>query len=101
MVGGIVGSFLGIAGGAVGTYFSIKNTAGPRERAFMIRAAAVAWVAIAVFLLGLLLLPTPWTWLLWLPYGIVLPLSIRWGNRRQQQIRRDEKGSRASGPSRT
>lgn len=101
MVGGIVGSFLGIAGGAVGTYFSIKNTAGPRERAFMIRAAAVAWVAIAVFLLGLLLLPTPWKWLLWLPYGIVLPLSIRWGNRRQQQIRRDEKGSRASGPSRT
>ena len=28
---------LGVLGGAIGTYFSIKNTSGPRERAFMVR----------------------------------------------------------------
>jgi hypothetical protein len=29
MAGGIIGAAIGIAGGAVGTYFSIKNTRGP------------------------------------------------------------------------
>ena len=90
MAGGIVGGGLGLAGGVVGTYFSIKNTSGPRERAFMIRASAVAWVAVTVFLAGLLLLPKPYNWLLWIPYGIALPLSIRSLNRRQQQIRAEE-----------
>ena len=90
MAGGIVGGGLGLAGGVVGTYFSIKNTSGPRERAFMIRASAVAWVAVTVFLAGLLLLPKPYNWLLWILYGIALPLSIRSLNRRQQQIRAEE-----------
>lgn len=35
-VGGIIGGIIGLAGGAVGTYASIKNTGGPRERQFMV-----------------------------------------------------------------
>ena len=89
-IGGIVGGLLGLAGGIIGTYFSIKNTNGPRERAFMVRAAAVCWVAILVFLALLLTLPNPYRWLLWIPYGILLPLAIIYGNRRQQAIRQEE-----------
>ena len=37
LVGGILGSVLGCAGGAIGTYFSVKNTNGPLERRFMVR----------------------------------------------------------------
>lgn len=90
VIGGIAGGVVGLAGGIIGTYFGIKNTAGPRERAFMIRVAVVTWVLIAAFLAGMLLIPQPYKWLLWIPYGFVLAAGIRWGNRRQQQIRAEE-----------
>ena len=89
IVGGIVGSILGVAGGLIGTYFSIKNTNGPRERAFMIRSAIVCWIGVAIFLAALLLLPQARLWL-WIPYGILLPLGIRYGSRKQMAIRREE-----------
>ena len=95
IVGGVIGGTIGLAGGAIGTYFSIRNTRGPGERSFMIRMSAVAWAAISAFLAGLLLLPKPYNFLLWVPYGIALPLAIRWCNRRQLQIRASEAASRA------
>ena len=53
-------------------------------------------VALLGFVL-MLVLPSPWRWLLWIPYGILLPTGIIFGNRRHQQIRRAEAG--ASTPS--
>jgi hypothetical protein len=96
LIGGLIGGGIGLVGGAVGTYFSIKNTLGPRERSFMIRVSAIAWVLITLFLVGLMTLPKPYNFLLWVPYGIALPLSIRWCNRRQLAVRADERASRAS-----
>lgn len=96
VVGGIIGSVGGIAGGAIGTYFSIKNTNGPRERSFMIRMSAVVWAGVSIFLVGLMLLPKPYNLLLWLPYGVALPLGISWSNRRQLQIRAEEAAMRES-----
>ena len=92
MVAGIIFSVsLGLSGGAIGTYFSIKNTSGPRERAFMIRVSIVTWIAVSIFVAALILLPKPYNWLLWIPYGIALPLTIiRW-NKRQMEIRNEEK----------
>jgi hypothetical protein len=90
LVGGIVGATIGVLGGLVGTYFSIRNTAGPRERRFMIRVAIVAWIAVSAFVAGLLLLPKPYNLLLWIPYGIALPSGILWCNRRQRLIRGEE-----------
>lgn len=92
MIGGVVGGVVGLAGGIAGTYFSIRNTRGRRERAFMGRAAAVTWAAILAFLIGLLLLPPPYNALLWVPYGLALAFGIRWMNRRQAQIRAEEQG---------
>ncbi len=94
LIGGLVGGAIGIAGGAAGTYFSIKNTNGPRERAFMIRVSVVTWFVISAFLAGLLLLPRPYNWFLWIPYGIALPLSIIRLNRRQARIRSEEGGGK-------
>lgn len=89
-IGGIGGAALGVLGGVIGTYFGIKNTAGPRERAFMIRAAALAWIAIAAFLIALWWTPLPYRDGLWVSYVLALPLAIRAGNRRQAQIRHEE-----------
>jgi hypothetical protein len=93
LIGGLIGGVLGLLGGAVGTYFSIKNTAGPRERMFMVQVAIVAWVGVTAFVVGLLMLPQPYNFLLWVPYGIALPLGILWSNRRQRCIRSEEETS--------
>jgi uncharacterized membrane protein YfcA len=90
LIGGIGGAVIGLIGGVIGTYFSIRNTDGPRERAFMVKSAVVFWVAALVFLGLLLLLPNPVRWFVWIPFGILLPLGIVYGNRRQQAIRREE-----------
>lgn len=98
LVGGIAGGVLGVAGGVVGTWCSIRNTNGPRERAFMIRAAAICWVGVLLFLGLLLALPSPYRWLMWIPYSIFLPLGIVFGNRRQQAIRLQEAQDPAQPP---
>ena len=98
LIGGIIGGGLGVLGGAIGTYFSIKNTAGPRERAFMIRVAFVTWVLVTAFVCGLFALPRPFNFLLWVPYGIALPLTILWCNRRQGRIRAEEAVSNRQKP---
>lgn len=96
-IGGIAGGLIGLAGGIIGTYFSIRNTQGPRERAFMVRSALVCWVAILAFLALLFSIPDPYRGFLWIPYGILLPLAIIYGNRRQQAIRSEEARGRQPG----
>jgi len=93
LAGGMLGSALGVMGGAVGTYFSIKNTAGPRERSLMIGVSVAVWIAVSAFLAGVMLLPPPFNLLTWVPYVIALLLSIRWLNRRHLQIRAEEAAS--------
>jgi uncharacterized protein (DUF983 family) len=89
-IGGIIGCGIGLAGGILGTYCSIKNTNGPRERAFMIKASAVFWIVGIIFISLLLVLQSPYKWFLWLPYSIFLPISIHFANRRLTQIKQDE-----------
>jgi hypothetical protein len=88
-VGGIVGSLLGVAGGLIGTYFSIKNTNGPRERAFMIRSAILCWIGVGLFLAVMFFVPQARLWI-WIPCFILLPFGIRYGNKKQMAIRREE-----------
>ena len=89
-IGAIIGGIVGIAGGAVGTYFSIKNTNGPKERAFLINASASFWFFGIIFITLLFVLPSPYQWLLWIPYGIILPISIRVMNKRLSKIKQEE-----------
>ena len=93
LIGALIGCVIGLAGGVIGTYFGIKNTKGPRERGFMVKASVILWIAMGVFLALLLLLPSPYRWFMWIPYGILLPLGIIFGNRRLAQIRAGESKS--------
>ena len=88
-VGAIIGSLIGIAGGWIGTYFSIKNTKGPLERAFMIRSAITCWFGVGGFLAVLVFVPRARIWI-WILYGIMLSLGIRYMNAKQAAIRREE-----------
>ena len=87
------GCLTGLAGGILGTWASIRNTNGPRERAFVVKASAIMWLAGIIFLTLMFALPMPWRYLLWIPYGILLPLGIITWNRAQQRIRIDEAGA--------
>lgn len=93
IIGGILGAILGIGGGVVGTWFSIKNTKGPLERAFMIKASVIAWIAISVFLILMFVVPNPYRLWLWVPYGILLPLGIIKTNKRVAEIREIERAT--------
>ncbi|MDD5705249.1 MAG: hypothetical protein PHR35_04950 [Kiritimatiellae bacterium] len=53
----------------------------------------VVWLACALFLTLMFLLPMPWRFLLWIPYGILLPVGVISLNRTQQRIRREEAGT--------
>jgi serine/threonine protein kinase len=54
---GLAGSVAGVGGGLIGTYFSIKNTKGPRARAFVIKVSVLCWSFVLVFVLGMCLIP--------------------------------------------
>ena len=91
LIGAIVGCVIGLIGGMIGTHMSIKNTNGPKERAFMIRGAVWFWIGAIVFLTLLLTIPRPYNFLVWLPYGIALPLAIITINKKQARLRQEEK----------
>ena len=88
--GGILGGLIGILGGVIGTYFSVKNTKGPRERAFVIRTSIGGWVGVSIFVLAMWLVPIPYKFGLVPVYIVALLLGIRHWNKRQAAIRAAE-----------
>ena len=97
-MGSIGGGLLGIVGGIIGSYFSIKNTNGPRERQFTIKLSAVVWVAVTLFLVLMFAIPRPYNALLWIPYAILLPIGIKYWNRKQIEIRKIESAEQGVAP---
>ncbi len=95
LIGAVVGSAVGVLGGILGTYFGIKNTGGPRERAFVVRASAAGWLLVIAFVAGMWLIPHPQRPWLWPAYAVLLLLGVFAWNRRQFQIRQKESGHRA------
>ena len=94
-VGGILGSLLGVLGGLMGTYFTIKNTKGPRERAFTIKGDIICWLFAVSLVAGMWLIPFWYNMLLWGPYAVLLLLGIRKWNLTQFRIRQEESGQSA------
>jgi Ca2+/Na+ antiporter len=90
--GGILGGVIGVMGGVIGTYFTIKNTKGPRERAFVVKGSIVCWLFVIGFIAGMWLIPQWYSLLLVVPYVIVLVLGIRKWNQTQLRIRQEESG---------
>lgn len=89
-----LGALIGLLGGAVGTWFSIRNTQSAEERAFVARAALLLWVALLVCggLPMVMALLGFWPfWVLSITMSVVwigLGPFILWANRRQAAVRR-------------
>ena len=95
-IGGIVGSLVGIVAGVLGTYCGIKNTQGPRERAFMVKCAIICWAYVLGYLLLLITVPRPYGWFLSIPYALLLCVGIVYANPIQQRIRQEESRNQPS-----
>jgi hypothetical protein len=93
--GAILGSTIGVLGGIFGTWMSVHNTQAPAERAFAIRCAIGTWLFVGAFLLGLFLIPSPYNYLLWIPYPILLILGILWMNAKQAAMRKTDQAAKA------
>src|SRR5688572_30344430 len=81
MAVGLAGGVIWVMGGVIGTDFSIRNTTRPRERALMLRLAALCWAWLAGMAAWLFLMPRPWnqaTILLNLPLPLSTPRMSRW-----------------------
>ena len=90
MKSGLIGALVGVLGGIIGTYFGIKNTKGPRERAFVVQASIACWVFVLGFMLGMSLLPGSYKlWLVPLYVGGLM-FGIRTWNKKQAEIRAGE-----------
>jgi hypothetical protein len=90
LIGGIAGACVGAMGGALGIYFSLKNTNGPKERAFVVRAVLgfVGFSAVCGVIWALL--PGPYRGLAFVPFWIWFPFAIHRWNKRQMSIREME-----------
>jgi Ca2+/Na+ antiporter len=90
LIVGVSGALIGLVGGGIGTYVSIKHAQGPRERSLVITIAVTVWVALVAFLAALVLIPAPYRFFLWLPYIVLLVWGMRVWQRRHAQIRAEE-----------
>lgn len=89
MAGGLAGGIIGVMGGVIGIYFSIRNTTRPRERALMLRLAALSWLWLAGLVAWLFLMPRPWNQAAIL-LNLPILLSIPRMNRRLARARAED-----------
>ncbi len=92
LIGGIAGCVIGTIGGLDRDVRKHTEHVQPPVKSLPDQSIhIIGWIVGLTFLALLLLLPSPWRFFLWLPYGILLYLlvSLLW-NRTQQRIRAEE-----------
>jgi hypothetical protein len=86
-LGGGLGAAIGLAGGIYGVRASLRNAKSDAERRLVWRFTAAILALIGLLMAGLFLLPPPYNWLSWIPYSIVLVVSIRYANQLLAELR--------------
>ena len=88
----IAGTVIGVIGAAIATYWEIAKArqAGPRVRAFMVRACVFFWVWNCLFVATMLLVPKPQNWLAMPAYLVPLLIGAWYCNRRSMAIQAED-----------
>ena len=89
---GIIGGIIGILGGILGTACAIVSTQGPKERAFVVKAAAIVWLVVSFYVGLLWITPYPYRWLLVGMYIVGMLIGVRKLRKKHTEIRRQESG---------
>ncbi len=90
LIGAVIGSFIGIACGVIGSYFCIKNTKGPAQRSFSIKFVVIAWLLISLYLVLAFTIPVEYKPYMQIVYVFLLITAIVWGNRQLRAIHNSE-----------
>ena len=99
-IGGILGIVLGFGGGLIGVYVPYRLATSPRQKAYILRSAAFVLGLVMALMVGLTLVPAPWNLLVWIPYIVMLLVSIGWMNKGQKRIAEEEAAAAKQQPSR-
>ena len=78
LLGAVIGSVIGFAGGLLGTWMVFRNVPGGVQSRFLKKAAVFCWIGALAFTATTLLVPGTWKWLLWSAYGPLLAWFIRY-----------------------
>ncbi|WP_417378766.1 hypothetical protein [Gimesia sp.] len=90
LIGGVGGTVIGVLGGVYGTWNELRNAQGPQERSYLVKMAVLYWIVVPLFVVLVFVLPDPWNYYIWLPYGLWLTSTIRRSAVKQQTIREAE-----------
>ena len=93
-IGIIIVGIIGLMGGVIGSYFSIRKTHGPKEKAYITKIVIAGWIGIIVFLALLSLTPPPYSMYLFVALTVILTITIIKGNKIQAKIRKEEANNR-------
>ena len=89
-IAGLIFLIIGLIGGAAATMSNLRSAKGPKERVFVRFNCIAAW-GVAVLCLALMYyLPSPWRYLVLIPYFFHLPVAIYRATMKRQLIRRLE-----------
>ncbi|MBI4244331.1 MAG: hypothetical protein HY606_09605 [Planctomycetes bacterium] len=87
IIGAVVGSLIGIFGGAYGTYCSYKSAKTNSERKFVILFSLIIIFVVGIDLLLLFILPSSYSWIVFAVFPFWLFPLIFWGNIKLKQLR--------------
>lgn len=80
-----------LAGGTVGTAYAVSQGRTRRQRRFLSRVCALVWFEVAVFIVAVLKTPRPYSFLICLPYALIVPLTAARARSLWQQLLDSEK----------
>ena len=79
-----------LVGGTVGTVCTVQRARGSCERRLLLWICASLWLAAIVFVVGILSIPRPFGVLLWVPYGVGVPIGVSFFRGRLRHARAND-----------
>lgn len=92
IIGAVVGVFVGLGGGVIGTFYGVRSARGPKERQLLVKSAVLVWLLVFIFGIAVFVLADPYRVTAMIVYPMVLLALIVLINRNQRRIRNLESG---------
>ncbi len=91
---------LALGGGFLASATCVRNTRGPKEHAYVVSHCVGAWLVIFLLFAVMYVVPSPYRYLLLIPYFVHLPIATYRFTLRQQIIRHREEQDAERHPAR-
>jgi hypothetical protein len=86
MIPAIIGSCIGVLGGVIGTFYSIKRAKNQIQKKQTIILALILWLIIFICIGLFFIIPNPFKVTSFIPCWISLPFLIKWARKNNVDI---------------